>query len=107
MYMHAYIYNIYIYNIYIYIYIYIIYKSYLQQVQCLRVDSCAYLHAQIFWSTCIYFYCSTMAGEQVETWEKYFTELPVLEDQAIRHLYSCNLNLLEHLSCRTHVLVIL
>ena len=41
-----------------------------------------------------------MAGEQVETLEQFFTELPVLVDQATRHLHSSNLNLLEHLSRR-------
>ena len=41
-----------------------------------------------------------MAGEQVETLEQFFTELPVLVGQATRHLYSSNLNLLEHLSRR-------
>ena len=39
-----------------------------------------------------------MAGEQVETLEQFFTELPVLVDQATHHLHSSNLNLLEHLS---------
>ena len=55
-----------------------------------------YLHAQIFRSTCIYFSCITMAGEQVETWENYFTERPVLVDQATLHLHlhSSNLNFL-------------
>ena len=38
-----------------------------------------------------------MAGEQVETWEKFFTELPVLVDQRTRHLHSSNLSHLEHL----------
>ena len=41
-----------------------------------------------------------MAGEQVETWEKFFTELPVLVDQATHHHHSSNLNHLEHLSIR-------
>ena len=41
-----------------------------------------------------------MAGEQVEPLEQFFTELPVLVDQATRHLHSSNLNLWEHLSRR-------
>ena len=39
----------------------------------------------------------TIAGEQVETLEQFFTELPVLVDQATRHLHISYLNLLEHL----------
>ena len=39
-----------------------------------------------------------MAGEQVETWEKYFPELPVLADHTTRDLHGCNVNHLEHLS---------
>ena len=41
-----------------------------------------------------------MADEQVETWEKFFTELPVSADQATHHYHSSNLNHLEHLSIR-------
>ena len=93
------IYIIYIY-IYIYIYVYIYYESYFQQVKLLRVDSCTYLHGEIFWSACIYFSCVTLSGEQVETWEKFFTELPLLLDQPISHLHSSNLNHLERLFIR-------
>ena len=39
-----------------------------------------------------------MAGEPVETWEKHFTELPILVDQATCHVHSSNLNHLEYLS---------
>lgn len=41
-----------------------------------------------------------MAGEQVETWEKYFPELPVLADHTTRDLHGYNVNHLEHLSIR-------
>ena len=99
-YVYIYIY-IYIYIcIYIYIYVYIYYESYFQQVKLLRVDSCTYLHGEIFWSACIYFSCVTLSGEQVETWEKFFTELPLLLDQPISHLHSSNLNHLERLFIR-------
>ena len=59
---------------------------------CLRVYSCAYLYAQIFWSKCKYFFFITVAVGQVKTWEKYPTELPVLVEKTTRHLHSCNLN---------------
>ena len=42
----------------------------------------------------MWFSLIAMAGEQV------FTELPLLVDQATRHLHSSNLNLLEYLSRR-------
>ena len=43
-----------------------------------------------------------MTGEQVETLEQFFTELPVLVDQATRHLHRSNLNLWGHLSRRLY-----
>ena len=39
----------------------------------------------------MYFSLITMAGEQVETLEQFFTELPALVDLATRHLHSRNL----------------
>ena len=56
------------------------YKSYFQQVRRLRVESCAYLLARIFWSTCMYSSLITMAGEQVVSFEELFRRLPVLVD---------------------------
>ena len=53
------------------------------------------------------FFFITVAVGQVKTWGKYPTELPVLVEKATRHLHSCNLNPLEHLSCGTYVLMIL
>ena len=44
-------------------------KSFSQYVRCLCVDG--------FLGACMYFSFFTMAGEQVETLEQYFTELPV------------------------------
>ena len=43
------------------------------------------------------FFLITMTGKQVETLEQFFTEPPVLVDQATHHFHSSNLNLLEHL----------
>ena len=58
----------------------------------------AYLRAQIFWSTGMHFCLITMAGEQVETLEQIYTELPKLVGLPTCHLHTSNLKLLDHLS---------
>ena len=68
--MHLYIMIIYIY-IYIYLFLFVCVYIYFQHVSCLRVESCAYVCAQIFWGTCKEFSRITMTGEKVETLEQF------------------------------------
>ena len=78
---------------YMYIYIYISYslKNFYTctyaHIYNIYIYSCANLHVQSFWSTCMHFSLITMAGKKIETWSN-FTEIPVLVNQATRHLYS-------------------
>ena len=63
------------------------------------IYSCANLHVQSFWSTCMHFSLITMAGKKIETWEQFYRNSRISEPSNTSSLQQ-NLNLLEHLSRR-------
>ena len=77
----------------------IFYKSFVQQVMCLRVDSCTYLRADFLEQVHVFFSHHYVCWTS-RNFREIFPESPVLVDQATRHLQNSNPNLLEHLSRR-------